>query len=162
MINPWIIVGFVIALAVVGFAGERVGERLNDQAWQKREAALNADAANKIAAADAKTLAAEHTRAADINNVSARYEDQLTEKKNALASALASARTTGLFIHTGCATTTGDHMPNPSASPGGRDGGTQTKLPDTDSSFLLAIASEADGVAVQLGACQSLLKADRK
>ncbi|OFJ46424.1 hypothetical protein BA896_021980 [Janthinobacterium lividum] len=44
---------------------------------------------------------------------------------------------------------------------GGRDGETRTRLSDSAAEFLTGLASEADGVTLQLSACQAVLDADR-
>jgi hypothetical protein len=161
MPNPWIIVGVLVALALAGFGGERLGERLNDQAWQKREATINATAAAQITAKNSALLAAEHKRATEINNVAEMYEDQLKEKDNALVAARNAAKSGGLFVHTACPAIGGNALPDAAPGASGRDGQALARLSDADAEFFITEASRADAIVAQLRACQALIAADR-
>ncbi len=160
--SPYLIIGVLIALALAGWGGERVGERLNDQAWQKREAAINAQAATKIQEANDKVREAEHKRAADVNVVAEDYENQLKDKDDAHAKALAAARSGGLFVHTACPAPSGNAQGSVASTASVGNGQARARFSDADSEFLLAIGSEADRIVAQLTACQAVIAADRK
>ena len=164
--NPWIIVGFLVALIAVGaggyMKGETDGRTSEHNQWETREAAINADAAIKIAAADAKVAAAEHALSVNLNAVDTIYQGKLKEKDNALAVARTDAHAHGLFVDAICPASTGNTAGSITAAAGLGYGATHARLPDALADAVLAIGADADKVVEQLTACQAVVIADRK
>ncbi len=165
MPSPYLIIGFLIALAVVGFAGERVGERLNDQAWQKREASINAATAAKIQVATDAVRKEEQAKAQKFVDISSTLQGKLKDSENARTIALNAVRdgTGRLFVTASCPATSGDSQDSITASTSGSDAAGRTAvLGEADSAFLITEASHADKVVLKLQACQDIVRADRK
>jgi len=165
--NPWLIVGFLVALIAIGVGGylkgETDGKTATEAVWQTREAKINADAANKIAEADRRVADAEHASADRQAAIDSTYQSKLKEKDHALTVALNTVKSTGLFVHTApSAPATGNGMPETATSPGSGNAAPTARLSDEDAGFLLAEASRADGIVAQLTACQAIVEADRK
>lgn len=167
MLNPWLILGALViwisSLGVVGVWQHKAGSAGERTVWETREAKINADTANAIAAQSKLVADLEHKRAQDINNVAADYEDQLKGKQNALNAARAAAKSTGLFVHgAACPAPIASGVSGAAAGSGVSDGPKDIRLPAETSDFLLGLASESDTVVAQLTACQQIVAADRK
>lgn len=163
--NPWVILAAVVALgaALTGsfFYGISVGEAKNQTKWQKREIDINAESTKKLAAANARVLAAERKSAGDMASVSKAYQDKLQEKDHEKDRAIARARASGLFVATK-RPTCGNAVPAVGPSPGGRDDAPRSELSDGASEFFIAEANRADKIVEQLQACQAIVRADRQ
>lgn len=164
-LNPWVILAAVVALgaALTGsfFYGISVGEAKNQTKWQRREIEINAAAAKKVAAANARVLATERKSAESVAAISQAYQDKLQEKDREKDRAIASARANGLFVTTKrprC----GNTVPATGPGTGGRDGETRSELSDEASEFFIAEAVRADKIVEQLKAAQEIIVADRK
>jgi len=164
-VNPWLIVGFLVALALVGSGGflygKDVGQTAEHDQWMTREAKLNADAAAKIKEQADKVLALEHAKSEELNLVATDYEAQLKEKDRALSVALNTIKSGGLFIRAACPAPNRDNVPGATASPGIGNGAQDFRLPDSYASDLLTLAAECDRNTLQLGAAQAVIRADR-
>ena len=163
--NPWVIVGFLVALIAAGgggfLYGKDVGETSKEAEWQTREATLNAAAAVKIKEHADKVLALEHAHAKELNEISASYETKLERNNHALSAALNTIKSSGLFVRAACPAPNRDSLPGVVATPGIGNGATDFRLPDSYASFLLSLASECDRNTLQLGAAQAVIRADR-
>ena len=163
--NPWVIIAAIIGLlaaSIVGYLkGSHDGKVQIEALWQTREAAINAQAANKISEAAARVAAIEHAHADEINAVDTKYQTKLREKENALALALNAAKYSGLYAHTTCPAVSGNPTGGPVAPSGIGDGSPRVKLPDEDARFLLSEADRADKIVEQLTACQAVIRSDR-
>lgn len=164
-LNPWVILGAVVALgaALTGsfFYGTSVGEAKTDVKWQRRELDINAESEKTLAKANARALAAEQKSAGDMAAISKAYQEKLLEKDHEKDRAIASARASGLFIRTKRANC-GNAVPAAGAASSGRDGETRSELSDEASEYFIAEANRADKIVDQLTACQSIVKADRQ
>ena len=164
--NPWLIVGFLVALIAVGVGGylkgQSAGKASVEAVWQAREAKINADTANKIAAADKRVADAEHAHAVQISAVDTTYQQSLKDKDAKLQIALNSIKSGGLFVRAACPATGGDKLSGsaPSASLG--DGSATARLSDETAQYLVSEASRADAIVAQLTACQQIVTDDRK
>lgn len=164
--NPWIIVGFLVALALAaagGYArGDHDGKLSEHDQWVTREAALNADAAKKIKEAADSARAEERSKAEKQAQISTDLQAKLQEaenEKNRLAADVRAGKRK-LSISARCPPR-GDPKGAVAAPSGGRDGETRAELPVEASDFLIGLATEADNLARQLSACQAVILSDR-
>lgn len=76
--NPWIIVGFLVALIAVGsggyMKGQKDGKTASEAVWQAREAKINGETAAKIAANAKAVSAKEHAHATQLSAVDSDYQ----------------------------------------------------------------------------------------
>lgn len=164
--NPWIIVGFLVALALASaggyWRGSHDGKLAEHDEWVTREAKLNADAAKKIKDAAESARLEERSKAEKQAEISADLQAKLQEaenEKNRLAADVRAGRRK-MSITARCPPR-GDPKGAVAASPGGRDGEARAELPVEASNFLVGLASEADNIARQLAACQAVILSDR-
>lgn len=168
MPNPWIIVGFLLALIVVG-AGAYTkghsdgvdGERV---VWQKRENAELAAANAKIIELNKAARDAETVHAAAVNLISTTLQGQ-TNAARAETERLRAAARAGTFRlrdPAGRESTCPGGAPETGPTAGQRDGGQGAYLSAAAADFLLGLTGEADEVVAQLTACQGVVIEDRK
>lgn len=169
MLNPWIIVGVLVALVTVGaggyFKGESAGKAKVEAAWQQRESKINAESANNIAAANDRVREVERATAMNIAAVDTTYQGKLREKSNALDIALNAVRSGAVRLSghgAACPAPAGNPAGPIAAGAGIGDGGARSQFSQQDSEFLLRIGSEADAIVAQLQACQQVIRADRR
>lgn len=163
-LNPWVILAAVVALgaALTGafFYGSSVGEAKSEVKWQKRELDINAESEKKLAAANARVLAAERKSAGAVAEISKAYQAKLLENENAKDRAIASARAGGLHVTTK-RSSCGNAVPEVGPGPVRRDGEAVAELSDESAEYFIAEAVRADKIVEQLTACQALVIADR-
>jgi hypothetical protein len=133
-----------------------------ESGWQAREAKINADAAVKIEAANARVRGIELRMAENLASIDARYQTKLKEKDNALTAARAAARHYGLFVTATCPPADRGAAGSTPAGPGIGDGAARVRLSDEAADFLVGEAARADAVVEQLTACQAVVRADRE
>lgn len=172
MINPWLIVGALIALAGAYGWGRYDGGEVEAASWRKRELQQQSDFNAKVQKLQEEYRARERAGAERLAAVSADYQKELVNAKTAKDRAVADLRAGRLVLRdpgaAGCATGGGAAAPA-GAGAGGRDGAPPGELPraaegvlsERASEFLIGLASEADEVARQLAACQGVVRADR-
>ena len=166
--NPWIIVGFLVALIAVGVGGYTKGEKdgvtKTEAVWQTREAKINAETAAKIAENSKQVAANEHAKALQLSAIDASYQQQLKVKNERLDLALNAVRdgSRKLFIDAACPTPGSNGLPGSAASAGVGNGTTRIELPRQVELDIHSVGSDADQVTVQLAACQAIVRADRK
>lgn len=160
--NPYLIVGLMVAwiasLVGVGDWQYAAGEKAERLTWQSAEsvklqkALADVSRLRRQSEADAET----------INAISAKYQETLKNEKAIDDRTSAAIRTGTIKLRQPAPThnpANGITAPSPGA--GGRDGGETRELSVETSGFLYGLAAEADEVALQLKACQSLVIADR-
>ena len=168
--NPWIIVGFLVALIAVGaggyMKGETDGRTAEHNQWETREASINADAAVKIKAADDKVIETERAGVKNVAAIDAKYQGKIQEKDNALTVALNAVKSGAVRLSghgATCATVAGNATGAVGTSPSGGDGAAPSRLlNESDWVFLQSEAGRADKIVEQLTACQGVVIADRK
>jgi len=153
----------VAALSAIAWAIHNAGVKSERAVWQQREAKINVETAIKIDAANKRIQEKEREIAVLLTDASEWYQAKITEKENALNTALNSLRdgTGRLFVNATCPAAGGDPATAAPAAAGGRDGSTRAELSRADSEFLLRLGAEADAVVLQLTACQAVVRADR-
>ncbi len=134
-------------------------------AWQKAEnKALQATLAD-LQATQEKLRAAERNHAAQLNAVSQNYQEQLTNEKQKLNSAIASYRAGTISLRDKHAASDAPACAGFAAEigtgAGRRDATEGAQLSQPLAEFLIGLASEADEVVQQLTACQAIVNADR-
>ncbi len=162
--------GWLIGIIALGFLlvasyffGRHDGSKINETAWQAREAKINARAAVQIKAATDRVREIEAGHAIQLNAVDAYYQRKLKGKNDALEIALNAVSAGGrLYAHATCPPAAGNSDGQATAGAGVRDGGTRAELSAADSTFLLRIGAEADSVVLQLRACQAIVREDRR
>lgn len=154
-----IAIGIAIALGAAFQTGRKVerAEWLDQQNTDLREA-------NRATGATYKLYQKEHeAKEQAISKVSASYQKGLKDgqisKETVIADLESGARRLRVNL-TGCEAI-GDSAAKAAASTSGRNGGAVGYLSETTSRFLVGLASEADDITKQLGACQAVVRADR-
>lgn len=166
--NPWIIVGFLVALIAASagsyWKGSNDGRTAEKAAWQARENAELVAANAEILRLEEAARETEHRHAQELADISAGFEkdkaDAAAQKDRDVAAARAG--TLSLRIPSICKEAGGGTGSAIAASPGERDGPATTELPREITANLLALADDADEVVKQLTACQAIVKNDRK
>ena len=162
-INPLFIkLGLLIA-SIIGafFMGYRSASIAVHGQWDKEKAQNNAQAAQIIADANAKVLAAERQASQRIAAIGALYETKLKEQNHAKNNLDRLNASGGLFIN---AILPG-YCNAPNQSPATArlgDGATRIRLSESDGRFLIQFAADADQVANQLAQCQGVITSDRE
>lgn len=166
--NPYTMIALLVVWALsltgVGWWQRNDGKTAERSAWQGRENAELLTANDKIKTLEESARAAEHEHATVLAGISTelqRRQDDATQQRRADAAAMRAGTlrlrdpsATGLRACGGITTEAG-------AGAGQRDGGAAGELSAEAAGFLLDFANEADDVARQLGACQSVVAADR-
>jgi hypothetical protein len=129
--------------------------------WAEEKAQLNAQAAQQIAQANAKVLAAERLANIRIAVITANYEAQLKEQTHEKNRLDAINRGDGLFVNAICPSG-GNANGTTATTPSGGDGASRVRLSQADGQFLIEFAAEADQVANQLTQCQAVIQSDRE
>ncbi len=165
--NPWIIVGFLVALIAVGaggyLKGEHDGTTAEKAVWQKRDNDELRTANARILELEEQARSEERRHAEELAAISAGFEK---EKANAAIQkdrdvAAARAGALSLRIHSPCKDPGGSEGSAASAPASERDGAATIELPREVTANLFALADDADEVVKQLTACQAVIKADR-
>lgn len=164
-VNPYIPVlklaafaAFILAAFVGGY---HMGGASARAELAEERATLNAESVRELekARADAERFRGEiEGKFAALNEA---HQKQLKERDNEKAAALRDARARGMFVNARCQGDPGSPAA-PAATASGSDGSTRVRLSDPDAEFLVAFASDADAVADQLRACQSVISAYRE
>jgi hypothetical protein len=129
--------------------------------------ALNAEHARSVARAiaDAGTAKVEHNAAYDQYLISSAYQKGLTDGAATQKSVVARIRSGALRLSIPtrpAAAGSGPAVPAVAATPGRCDGQARAQLSDEAAEFLTGLASEADDVVRQLGACQAIAEKQSK
>lgn len=164
--NPLAIKVALLALVITNAFTWHISAVYTESGWEKREAKLNGDAANRIATADKRILDGEHKRAEDINNVAALYEDQLKDKNGKLQIALntIAANPRRLSVIASCPAPGGNPTGNTAASTGVDNG--RAYLSEETTRALRAVGADIERAGydadAMIQACQGVITADRK
>jgi len=158
-------IAVLLAIGGAGWKGYQMGGNSVRVEWQAQALTeSNANAAKYKELSD-KYRAAEQAGAARIAAVSKTYQSKLQGANNAKLAAESALRDGTLRLRlTEPARREAGGSDTDQASPGsrGRDGSTAGELlGPADSAFLVALASEADTVALQLTACQAVIRSGR-
>lgn len=139
--------------------------------WWGGDAATNHDkaqaldvertASKKLADANARVRATEQKSAQDLAAISATYQKGLSDVVSTHKDVVARIRSGALRLSVPARADTGDTAGASAAGASERDADARCQLSDTAAEFLTGLASEADGVARQLSACQAIVTADR-
>jgi hypothetical protein len=158
-----LLTALVAALALVGGGYWWGDSAATDHAAAQ---ALDAERAKSIrrAIADADVAQAEHKSSYDQYLISSAYQKGLTDGAATQKSVVARIRsgTLSLSIPTRPASAgTGPAVLATAAALGRCDGQARAQLSDEAAEFLTGLASEADDVVLQLGACQAIVEQQR-
>jgi hypothetical protein len=150
--------GFFVVLLAFG-AGWRTASNYAGNVYDKERAEAREQAAAALAKAQSDARAQEQRNVKRMGEIDRAYQDKLKHKDRERVAAVAAARAGGLYIHAACPAT---GVSGTATGTGSGDGTTRIRLPDADADFLLGLAAEADQVAEQLHACQSIVRSDRQ
>jgi hypothetical protein len=157
----------VVALALYGvcfFMGYRHGETVTGNHFKAVIAQNAENEAKQRAALEAKARDTEQHAADAMARIDEQHQKAIENEKAKADAVIAAygAGTVRLRNRFTCpATGTGGNMSAAATSTGQRDERTQGGLQQQDVQFLVRFAAEADELADQLSACQSIIKADR-
>lgn len=165
--NPWAILGLVAAwaasVAAVGVWQHNVGAAIEKAVWVEKENAEVKAANEKI---DALQKAAREKERQYVVGVATITSKLVKEKADALAKqvTLEDALNRGVveLRDPGAKSSCSSGAAQATAGAGRSDGGSGARLSTEAASFLLRLTGEADDVTRQLGACQAVIKEDRK
>lgn len=151
-----------ILLGLIAHYIYKAGGDDREAPWLVRESKANADAANRIEAAENKARAAEARYAAAMASISGAYLNAQQEGEREKAAAVDRVRAgQRLYIGAKCPAPGGSAAPEAPTGAGARDGETRAELSESAAEWLIGLASEADAVVRQLTACQAVVEADR-
>lgn len=168
MPNPWLLLGFVVALIAAALGGEYDGNKrgVNSErvAWQAKDNKELAAANAKILQLETDARAKEQAHAEQLAAIATNYEQELQNAENTRKADVAAARSGALRLRDPGARTEqacGSGTGQTSAAPGGRDGQAGGELSPELAEFLVSEADRADAIVKQLGACQAVIVSDR-
>lgn len=161
--NPYIIIGALLAVIGAFFAGQHNGKRVERAEWMARENKELVAANSKITELNNAARAREKAHAATVNNISTVLQGKANAAQSETERLRAAARdgTLRLLDPSGGQNSCGSSTGGTSASAGERDAEKAGQLPGKTVDFLLSITGEADEIARQLAACQAILVNDR-
>lgn len=169
MINPWIILGVLIAwigsLVSVGYWQNGVGEESERVIWQGKENKEIKDANAKILELTYTARDKENKHNVALNDVSKTYQEKLTNVDIEKDKFIAGVRNGTIVLRqpaTRSEKAGGSIGSETIASASGRDGEARAELYDTTSEFLLSESARADKIVEQLNACQAVVLEDRR
>lgn len=165
----WLAVLLLIAvvLAVFYSYGQQqfgLGEKAERATWLARENAQLTKANAKIKQLEEKYRQREQDAADALAVISTQYQKDLNHVKTEKDRVIAALRGGAFRLRIPVAASLsayGGSAAEAAAPACGRDGGARAELSIEASEFLVGLASEADEVAKQLGACQAAINADR-
>jgi hypothetical protein len=164
LINPWAILAAVAIAIGCYFYGRADGKAVGEGEWKSRESAELVAANAKIVALEEDRRRREQKHADEVARISTNYQRQLSDAKRKRDSDVVAVRAGDIRLfdpgtRKGACIDWGREV---GAAAGGRDGGACRELSREATEFLLGLAGEADEVALQLSACQALVRADRE
>lgn len=173
VIPPWaralavlaLVTAVVAAIYAYGQQQLGLGQKSERTAWLARDNAELTAANTRIKVLQEEYRKREQGHAAALAAVSTQYQQELIHAKAEKDRVIAGLRTGAVRLRipiAGPLSTTGDRAAALGTGTAGRDGETRADLSTAASEFLVGLASEADEVAHQLGACQAVINADRK
>ncbi|MED5607794.1 lysis system i-spanin subunit Rz [Pseudomonas sp. JH-2] len=136
--------------------------RADNLAAQRNAETTRADAAVGQAAQLTTTLSSERARAKTQADIDAAYQKGTQDAQTQLDSTLSDLRADNLRLRRKFTCSAPASAGATAASAGGGDGGAQGGLQRADAEFLVRLAAEADAVALQLQACQAIVRSDRR
>lgn len=169
MINPWVILGVVIAwlgsVVSVGYWQNGVGKESERVLWQARENKEVTDSNDFIIRNYAVNLALERQGAQDLNKTSIDLQEKLKNEKAKNDYYVAGVRNGTIILRqpvTRSEKAGGSISSEVIASASGRDGETGAELSRETAEFLLGESERANQIVQQLTACQDVIVKDRK
>jgi hypothetical protein len=141
-----------------------LGEKAERGTWLARENGQLVTANAKLKSLEEQYRTQEHDHAAALASISSQYQKELAHVKADKDRVIASLRDGSMRLRIPVAATVsanGGIASEVTPATTGRDGETRAELSVAAAEFLVGLASEADEVAKQLGACQAVINADR-
>lgn len=166
--NPWIIVGFLVALAGTGtggyFFGHSHGVTGEREVWEKRESTELQAANQKIYALEEAARVAESAHALALAAIGTKHAKEIEDARKQKERDVADARSGRIVLRypSPCKASSGGISAPAAAAPSVRDGAETAELPREITADLFALANDADEVVRQLSACQAVIFDDRK
>lgn len=161
MPNPWMILGAVVFAIAAYFYGHQQGGNAVRVEWEVEKSQANAQAAEVLQQANAKTRAVEQALAQSQVKVEKIYVEKVREVQVVRDELSDVARNGGLFIDAACPDGSGQ-LSSPATGAGGNHGGAKARLSGEAAEALVSIAADADEIVLQLQACQAILNEERK
>lgn len=162
--NPYLILGVLVAVIASFFAGQHNGTRLEKARWLERENVEIVAANKKIQELETAARAAETQHATAVATIATTLEGERNAARAETERLRAAARAGTVRLRDPGARQ--DACPSGAAetgpAPGKRDGPATAELSGAAADFLLGLTGEADEVVRQLTACQALVLEDRK
>lgn len=169
MINPWVLLGLLIAwigsMATVGYWQNGVGKESERVVWQARENVELSEANAMIIMLQNKAREDEATHNQVLADISRTYQERINDADIQKDKFIAGVRNGTIVLRQPAPRTekaSGGISSEAIASAIGRDGETNSKLSDETAEFLYTEANRADKIVEQLAACQAIVIEDRK
>lgn len=166
--NPWIIVGFLVALAgaCAGgyFFGHSTGTTAERETWEKRENTELQAANAKVHGLEEAARASERAHAVQIASIGTQHAKEMEDARKQKDRDMANARSGALSLRISapCKASSGGIRAPAAPASGVGDGAETIELPREITANLFALADDADEVVRQLTACQAVILDDRK
>ena len=166
--NPWLIVGALVALIAAGGGGYLYGEHVGK--LTEHDAAITRDnkelttANAKILTLEQEARATEGRHAAALAKIADDHQQEIIDAEIQRQNDVAAARAGRIVLRipTPCERPDGGSAAGTPAAPGVGDGAKTTGLPRQITEDLLVLVDDANSVVRQLGECQKVVIDDRK
>lgn len=156
--------GLALAAVLVAlFAAYSFGHDVASEHYQRVIAQHDADNSKALAAEQLRYRGLEQRHVNDMADIDRQHQQEITEREAISNRTIADLRTGAVGLRdkfTTCQRTRGTAA-SAGTSTSKRDESASLNIQRADAEFLVSIASEADGVADQLRACQGVIRADR-
>ena len=162
----YVYIGLAIAAAALAgvcyLVGRSDGRSIERSVWAEQQNSDLREANQALDAAHTKARTQEQEAARKVAAVSSGYQKDLANANRTKDLAMAAVRASGglRVAVTSCQADSGG-TPETASAAERRDGGAAAYLPESTSRNLIDLAAEADAVALQLKACQAVIRADR-
>jgi hypothetical protein len=131
--------------------------------WKAIVAQANAQHATELAALQQQARDSEHAHAQQLADIDQQHQKDIQHEISSRDAVIADLRagTVSLRKRFTCAAAGNERVPSTATSTSGSDAAGAGGLSADDASVLVRLASRADEVALQLQACQAVVRADR-
>lgn len=167
--NPWVILGIVLtwlaSLVAVGIWQNKTGHTDERVTWQTKENKELAQAAQQIKTLNEAARATEQQHAEEIKKLGEQHAKDQAANEAQRRKDVAAARDGALKLRfSGACPVRPDagRTPEAPASPAGSNDAQTIELPPKITADLYDLVADADAVAIQLAACQSVITSDRR
>lgn len=160
--NPYLILGIVLACLASAFGGVHVGKKLERTDWQEKEIRQQAEyqATYKRLTDSAREKERQHVE--QTAQAQKEYQDALTKQRRLYDAENARLRDGSIVLRVPVTTTCGSTSPEAGSDPSRSTGRATAELSGEIAEAIGRFGSEVDEVVHQLKLCQSIIVKDRQ